>query len=320
MLIIVRWTRQPIMSLARAWQGLKAVVSSEGHMHIRSLHASRVLGTALAQQVKEAQWTPTSKRPGVLAVKKGNMTMWDSNGHQTNVTVLQVLDNQVVQVKTADKEGVTALQIGARDLEKFHTERPAGIPSYHWVRKPQQGHFKAAGVPLKRKLADFKVTEDALLPIGTEITCAHFLPGQYVDVQGVTKGKGFQGVIKRWGFKQQPKTHGNTKTTRAPGGMGGCQDPGRVFPGKRMSGHMGNQNATVLSLKVMKIEPRFNLIYVAGSIPGRVDRYVRVKDAQRMQFVVPPPFPTYIPGRDPPLEPELSEGATPVMKKRGAKI
>eukprot|EP01134_Creolimax_fragrantissima_P006567 CFRG6567T1 len=230
------------------------------------------------------EWTPKSRRTGVLAFKKGMITAWSDDGKIMPITVLQMENNQVVQAKTVEKEGKPALQIGCRDVFKLKK-----------ISMPQIGHFKHAGVQLKRKLVDFRISEDAALPVGTHITAAHFVPGQFVDVCSISKGKGFQGGIKRHNMNRQPATHGNSRSHRKMGGTGGCQDPGRVFPGKRMPGHLGNERVTTLNLRVYRVEPRHNLIYVIGAVPGHKEQYVQVKDAHRKTFIEPPPFPTHIP-------------------------
>jgi large subunit ribosomal protein L3 len=168
--------------------------------------------------------------------------MWKKDGQRVAVTLIEVQDCQVVQVKTKERDGVTALQLGA--VNRSTSKR---------VTKPLQGHFVKAGIPAKRKLWDFRVTEDALLPVGTQIMASHFRPGQYVDVTGITIGKGFQGVMKRHKMKGQRASHGATKTHRKMGATGGGKDPGRIWPGKRMPGRMGCKVQTTRNLKVRRI-------------------------------------------------------------------
>ncbi|XP_062523238.1 large ribosomal subunit protein uL3m-like, partial [Corticium candelabrum] len=162
------------------------------------------------------------------------------------------------------------------------------------VTKPLQGHFAKASLPVKRKLWEFRVTEDASVPVGTEIVASHFLPGQYVDVAGTTIGKGFQGVMKKHKMKGQGASHGVTKTHRKMGATGGGTDPGRIWPGKRMPGRMGCKRRTTMSLKVYRINNKYNILYVSGCIPGYNGSYVRVTDARRKP-VQEPPFPTSFP-------------------------
>lgn len=148
---------------------------------------------------------------------------------------------QVVQVKSEPSEGYTALQLGC------------GSKRDKQLNGRQLGHYRNSGVDNKRKLAEFRVSEDAILPVGFELSAAHFVPGQFLDIAGMTIGKGFQGVMKRHGFKGQPASHGNSLAHRAPGGIGACQDPGKVWPGKKMPGRMGNKRRTVQSVWVYKV-------------------------------------------------------------------
>lgn len=226
-----------------------------------------------------------SKRTGVLATKIGMMPVWDEWGFQHGCTVLQVEECYVVANKTEDKHGYTGLQLGA------------GLRKFRNVKKPVQGQYKAAGLEPKRSLQEFRVTEDALLPVGTQLTAEHFVPGQYVDVCGKSKGKGFQGVMKRHNFAGQQASHGNSKTHRHPGSTGQNTEPARVFKGKKMAGNMGNQRVTRDNLYIHKIDPVRNLIYVKGSVPGGKGSIVRVTDARKKPPMVsahgePLPFPT----------------------------
>ncbi|EIE20141.1 translation protein, partial [Coccomyxa subellipsoidea C-169] len=244
------------------------------------------------------------RRCGVLAVKAGMTQEWDQWGARVPLTVLWVDDCQasfafnallqVVQIKTPAREGYLALQVGCG------SKRPKQ------VNRGQLGHFEWAGVPIKRRLTEFRVTEDALLPVGTMLTAAHFTPGQYVDVQGTTLGKGFQGVMKRWGFAGQPASHGNSLAHRAAGGIGACQDPGKVWPGKKMAGRMGGVTRTLSCAYVFKVDAARNLIYVRGQVPGHKGNFVRISDAALKTFGQQPqrPVPTFL---DPlPLEPLLA--------------
>ena len=156
------------------------------------------------------------------------------------------------------------------------------------VDLPTLGHFRKAEVPLKREVAEFRVSPCAMLPVGHHVTAAHFLAGQYVDIQGFTIGKGFQGPMKRWGFKGMPATHGTTLKHRAHGSIGQCQDPGRVWKGKKMAGQMGNDKRTVQSCFVYKVDPARNLLYIRGQVVGKSGKFVKVKDALRKPPVNPP--------------------------------
>ncbi|KAF8934702.1 translation protein [Dissophora ornata] len=237
-----------------------------------------------------ASWTHKSLRTGVIARKKGMTAMWDEWGIRIPVTVLQLEQCQVVQVLNEETHGYTALQIGSSDRSEKN------------VTKPMLGHFENSGVQPKRKLFEFHVTPDAVLPVGTELVASHFVPGQYVDCSAPTMGKGFQGAMKRHGFGGQPASHGTSVTHRSLGSTGQRKDPGKVFKGKKMAGRMGGEQATVQSLKVMKIDNELNLIYIKGCIPGVDDQFVKVRDAVKKRGdkiapadVLPLPFPTVDP-------------------------
>ncbi|RKP10067.1 translation protein [Thamnocephalis sphaerospora] len=237
-----------------------------------------------------APWTPESRRTGVIALKIGMTALWDEWGVRHPVTVLKLDNVQVIQARpSAEQEGMVKLQLGAVNQ----------LPQR--VTKPERGHFAKAGVQPKKYVCEFLVTKDAALPVTTEITAAHFLPGQFVDVTAPTIGKGFAGGMKRHGFKGLRASHGVSLTHRSLGSTGQCQDPGKVFKGKKMAGRMGGKNATMQNLKVMKVDAGLNLLYVRGAVPGHKTQYIRVKDAVKMRGAkpfpadaLPPPFPTYL--------------------------
>ncbi|KAF9167285.1 54S ribosomal protein L9, mitochondrial [Actinomortierella ambigua] len=247
----------------------------------------RLYSTAAAGLPK---WTPNAVRTGVIARKKGMTAMWDEWGVRIPVTVLQLEQCQVVSVLTEEKDGYTALQIGSSDKSRKN------------VTMPLQGHFDAHGVEPKRKLFEFRVTPDAVLPVGTELVASHFVPGQFVDCSAPTMGKGFQGAMKRHGFGGQPASHGTSVTHRSLGSVGQRKDPGKVFKGKKMAGRMGGEQATVQNLKVMKIDNALNLLYIKGAIPGVDNQFIKIKDAvkKRGESIAPKdclplPFPTVDP-------------------------
>jgi len=221
-----------------------------------------------------------SRRTGLLAIKCGMTSQWDSWGVQHPLTVLKVDGCQVVQAKTSEKEGYNALQLGLSDKKLKR------------CGQPEIKHFRKNGVEPKKHLQEFRVTEDAMLEPGTELYAAHFIPGQKVDVCGTSIGKGFAGVMKRWNFKGGRATHGTSRAHRKGGSTGQCQDPGKVFKGKKMAGHMGNKRITVKNLEVYGVDVDQNLLLVRGHVPGSKGGLVRITDAHTQPFPKPPPFPT----------------------------
>ncbi|KAG2779683.1 hypothetical protein PC116_g24552 [Phytophthora cactorum] len=274
------------------WRGSSALVRSSGKSLLQTSSRASLLSTAAAPATAAASesvsavWSPEKKRTGLLAVKIGMMPVWDHFGYRHNCTVLQVEECQVTQVKTADRHGFNALQLGV------------GLRKPKNMSKPVLGHLSKAGVPAKRQLQEFRVSEDALLPLGTTLSALHFNAGQYVDVCGISKGKGFQGVMKLHNFAGQPASHGNSKTQRHMGSTGQCQDPGKVFKGKKMPGRMGGNRVTRDNLWIAKIDVDRNLIYVKGSVPGNNGGIVRVTDARKKKPEVPLPYPTFVPAAE----------------------
>jgi len=206
-------------------------------------------------------------RTGILAKKVGMTRVFDEAGSSIPVTVLQLEALQVVQQKNTDKEGYTAVQLG------YGKRKPSR------TAKPQTGHFAKAKVEPKLSLGEFRVDADGLLEVGTEIKADHFEAGQFVDVQGVTVGKGFAGVMKRHNFGGLRASHGVSVSHRSHGSTGQCQDPGRVFKGKKMAGQMGNRKRTQQNLKVVRVDAERGLVLVKGSVPGSKGSMVRVIDA-----------------------------------------
>jgi len=204
--------------------------------------------------------------PGLIGRKIGMTSIFDENGKNIPVTVIEVGPNYVTQVRTKEKDGYEALQLGFDDKKEKRTT------------KPLKGHFAKAGVTPKRKLVEFQGFEKEYQP-GDEIRVEDvFVEGEYVDVTGISKGKGFQGVVKRHGFGGVGQaTHGQHNRLRAPGSIGASADPSRVFKGMRMAGRMGNKRVTVQNLQVMKIIPEKNLLIVKGNVPGHKKSYVIIK-------------------------------------------
>lgn len=244
--------------------------------------AAKAKGIEILARPREM--TVESFRTGAIAIKCGMTAGWDKWGARVPYTVLWFDHNVVTQVKVEGKDCTTALQVGC------------GLKKAKRLTKPEVGHFIKQGVPLKRKLTEFPVTDDALLPVGTPIDIRHFVPGQYVDIAGTTIGKGFQGGMKRWGFSGGPASHGASLSHRSLGSTGGRQDPGKVFKGKKMPGRMGGKRRTTKCVWVYKIDPARNLMWVRGQVPGHAGNFVFVKDAfQKRPDLSLTPFPTYFP-------------------------
>jgi large subunit ribosomal protein L3 len=188
------------------------------------------------------------------------------------VTVLKVDNCQVVAQKTPDKHGYAALQLGA------------GIPKIKRLTKAARGHFAVAKVEPKRKLKEFRVSPDNIIPVGAEITVEHFVPGQFVDVTATSMGKGFAGGIKRWNFGGLRATHGVSVSHRSIGSTGNRQDPGKVFKNKKMPGHLGAETVTTQNIVVVKTDAGRGLIMVKGSVPGVKGAWVSVRDAVKRKL------------------------------------
>jgi large subunit ribosomal protein L3 len=206
-------------------------------------------------------------RSGVIAQKVGMTRVFTDAGEHVPVTVLRLGNCQVVGHRTKDKNGYVAVQLGS------------GTRKISNVSKAERGHFAVAKVEPKRKLAEFRVEENELIPIGAEITADHFVPGQYVDVTGTSIGKGFAGGMKRWNFGGLRATHGVSISHRSIGSTGGRQDPGKTFKNKKMPGHMGVDRVTTLNLKVVQTDIERGLILVEGAVPGAKGGWITIRDA-----------------------------------------
>jgi large subunit ribosomal protein L3 len=206
-------------------------------------------------------------RSGVIAKKVGMTRLFLEDGRQVPVTVLQLDNLQVVAQRTQERDGYTAVQLGA------------GTAKAKRVTQPLRGHFAKAQVEPKRKVAEFRVTPENLIAVGEEIIAAHYFEGQYVDVSGTSIGKGFQGGMKRHNFGGLRASHGVSVSHRSHGSTGQCQTPGRVFPGKKMAGHMGTARVTTQNLQVVRTDVPRGLIMVKGAVPGNKGGWVTVKDA-----------------------------------------
>jgi large subunit ribosomal protein L3 len=218
-------------------------------------------------------------RSGVVAQKVGMTRVFTEAGEHVPVTVLRLAQCQVVAHRTKDKNGYVALQIGS------------GARRTNNMSKADRGYFGKQKVEPKRKLAEFRVSEDALIPVGAEITADHFIPGQFVDVCGITIGKGFAGGMKRWNFAGLRASHGVSISHRSIGGTGGRQDPGKTFKNKKMPGHLGVDRVTTLNLKVVQTDVERGLILVEGSVPGAKSGWVTVRDAVKKKLPKEAPQP-----------------------------
>ena len=206
-------------------------------------------------------------RTGLIAQKLGMSRLFSDDGTHVPVSVLRVDGCQVVAQRTEEKDGYTALQLGIGEVKVKN------------VTKPVRGHFAKAGVEPKRKLAEFRVDADMLIDVGAELTAEHFVPGQRVDVTGVSIGKGFAGAMKRHNFGGLRATHGVSISHRSHGSTGNRQDPGRVFKGKKMAGHLGDRRVTVLNLEVVRTDADRGLILVKGAVPGGKGAWLLIRDA-----------------------------------------
>ena len=221
-------------------------------------------------------------RTGVIAKKVGMTRLFQEDGRHVPVTVLALEDCQVVSVRTDERDGYVAVQLGAGQAKQKN------------VAKPQREHFAKAEVPLKARVVEFRVADDALLEVGSTIAASHFVPGQLVDISGHTQGKGFAGAMKRWGFGGMRATHGVSITHRAHGSTGNRQDPGKVFKNKKMAGHMGDRNRTQQNLEVVRVDDERGLIFVKGSVPGAKNSWLTVKDSVKVSRHAEAPYPAGI--------------------------
>lgn len=236
----------------------------------------------------EGEWTPESKRCGAIARKVGILAMYDTRGVKVVCTVVQIDKCQVMEVKK---------YISGRGTPRVALALGAGEGNPRYMRKSEIVPFRKAGIPPKKIVRDFQVTLDAVLPVGHTMDARHFVAGQYVDITGRSRGKGFAGGMKRWGFQGQTASHGNSLSHRAIGSTGSAQTPGKVRKGKKMPGRMGSNRCHFMNMLIYKIDAARNLIYLKGAVPGPNRSYITLKDAVREPFIAdhPPPFPTYEP-------------------------
>jgi len=221
-------------------------------------------------------------RSGVIAQKLGMTRVYNDAGDQIPVTVLKLDNLQVIAQRTEDKNGYYAVQLGAGTAKVKNTT------------KPMRGHFAVAKVEPKRKIAEFRVSSENLIEIGAEISAEHFVEGQKVDVTGTSIGKGFAGAMKRHNFKGLPASHGVSVSHRSHGSTGQCQDPGKVFKGKKMAGHMGATRVTTQNLEVISTDVDRGLILIKGAVPGSKGAWIMVRDAVKKARPEGVPFPAAI--------------------------
>ena len=218
-------------------------------------------------------------RTGLIAQKVGMTRVFGDKGVHVPVTVLKVENCQVVAARTEEKDGYSAIQLGVGSRKLSRTT------------KPMRGHFSKANVAPKRKLAEFRVAPENTLEVGAELSAEHFVPGQKVDVTGTSIGKGFQGAMKRHNFGGLRASHGVSISHRAHGSTGQCQDPGKVFKGKKMAGHMGQTRVTTQNLEIVRTDAERGLVLVRGAVPGSRGGFVLIRDAVKAALPEGAPVP-----------------------------
>jgi len=239
-------------------------------------------------------------RTGLIARKLGMTRIFDDAGSHIPVTVLHLEACQVVARRTLESDGYDAVQLGA------------GRAKAKNIGKPLRGHFAKAEVEPKAKLAEFRISEDAILDVGAELSAAHFVAGQRVDVTGTSIGKGFAGAMKRHGFAGLEASHGVSVSHRSHGSTGHSQDPGRVFKGKKMAGRLGGKRATIQNLTVVSTDPERGLVLVKGAVPGAPGSWVRISDACKRPQPEEAPFPAGLVGGASPQEAVETSAETPM--------
>src|SRR5436190_23655155 len=247
-------------------------------------------------------------RSGVIAQKMGMTRLFTEGGEHVPVTVLRLAQCQVVAHRSKEKDGYVALQLGS------------GTRKVKNVSKAERGRFAVAKVEPKRTIAEFRVSDDAMIPVGAEITADHFLVGQYVDVTGTSIGKGFAGGMKRWNFAGLRASHGVSISHRSHGSTGGRQEPGKTFKNKKMAGHMGVERVTTLNLKVVQTDVERGLILVEGAVPGNKGGWITLRDAVKKKLPdgVPKPGKFRLPESEAAAsgyEVNAAEAAQPVEKE-----
>ncbi len=251
-------------------------------------------------------------RTGLIGKKLGMTRIFDATGAHIAATAFLLDGNQVIAQRTADRDGYVAVQVGA------------GVRKASRTTAPQRGHFAKAKVEPKQVVTEFRVNEDGLIDVGAEIGVDHFVEGQFVDVTGITVGRGMQGPMKRWGFKGLRASHGVSASHRSHGSTGQRQDPGKVFKNKKMAGHMGVKQRTQQSLRVLAVDTDANVLFVKGSVPGFDGAWVTIKDSIKKKPFENLPFPAAVKqtgGRvdeQMSVAPEIAEDATPQLVNSSA--
>jgi large subunit ribosomal protein L3 len=249
----------------------------------------------LEPEKKQPRWTLLDKRCGALAIKVGMMPVWDEWGVRHPCTVLYLDNNVVLGHKTEEEHGYYAVQVATGQRKRKNVGKSVLGQYAHMLESDEENP--------PYLVREFRVTDpEHLIPLHSKIHARHFCPGQNVDIAGTSKGKGFQGAMKRHNFKGMPATHGVSKSHRALGSTGQCQDPGKVFKGKKMAGRMGTDRVTVQNLRIIKIDRGRNLIFVEGAVPGNKGNWVEIRDAVKkplwrtdkvLDGVDRPPLPTF---------------------------
>ncbi len=239
-------------------------------------------------------------RTGVITQKVGMTRLFLEDGTHVPVTVLKLDGCQVVARRTEEQDGYTAVQLGS------------GFAKTKRLTKADRGNFAKAEVEPKKKLAEFRVDAANLLEVGDVIKADHFVPGQKVDVTGITIGRGFTGAMKRWNFRGLEASHGVSISHRSLGGTGGRQDPGKTFKNKKMHGHYGNERVTTQNLVIAKVDVERGLIMIRGAVPGSKGGWVMVRDAAKRALPKDAPMPASVTRREKPAaQPEQQAEATP---------
>lgn len=300
-----RFTHPPYWHPYKNQQKEDTVLSPDNKTFIKEVIDEKYRNTVSplkGGELVKTEWSPTTKRSGLIARNIGKYPLWEKDGTKVLCTLLHVLDNHVIRYIPPEEYGKT--MIG----QKFFRNRNplaclvVGAEATNPVKftKMYCNLFAEAGVMPKKRLARFIVTPDAALPPGTPLSAGHFVVGQAVDVYGKTIDYGFQGVVKRWGMKGGPASHGATKFHRRVGSIGSGRDKARVWPGKKMPGHMGSERRFARGIEIMRINMKYNVIYVKGPVPGGTNSIVQIFDTilPLRRPKEPLPHPTYFPPKD----------------------